>query len=442
VIVSAGQNEVEQMKALGLDIVPHRTRMVAEKLDDRFKDPKDPLRLVFVCAMWLTGFDAPSCSTVYLDKPMRNHTLMQTIARANRVWGAEKSCGLIVDYANVFASLEQALAVYGKGTAGERPVADKAALIADLATAVSEAAALCQPHRVDPAALASNTGLARLSALGGAVEALIAPEEVRKAFLAAARTASTLYLASLPDARAEPFAAAVDGLTAIADAIRAKLFTPVDISAVLAEMGRILDGSVTATRAAESAIPPIDLSRIDFAKLRQSFTASPTKKTDLEALKAAVRARLERMVRINRSREEYLAKFESLVADYNAGSRTIDELFAELLALCRSLDEESQRHVRERLSEDELTIFDLLTKPDPVLTSDEREAVKTVVRALLEQLRRLLAPGWRERVTARAEVKDTVERVLDEQLPRAYTPEIFTKKSGAVFAHLVDRSVG
>ncbi len=442
VIVSAGQNEVEQMKAMGLDIVPHRTRMVSEQLDERFKKPQDPLRLVFVCAMWLTGFDAPSCSTVYLDKPMRNHTLMQTIARANRVWGSDKKCGLIVDYANVFASLEQALAVYGKGSAGDRPVADKSALIADLAKAVDEASALCRVHQVEPAALSSHQGMDRLTHLDAAVEALIAPDDVRKAFLASARTATTLYLATLPDHRAEPFADAIDGLTAIAEAIRAKLFNPVDISAVLAAMSRILDGSVEATRVAESSIPPIDLSRIDFAKLRQAFPASPTRKTDLEALKAAVRARLERMVRVNRSREEYLARFESLVADYNAGSRTIDELFAELLALCRSLDEESQRHVREHVSEDELAIFDLLTKPDPVLTSEEREAVKKVVRALLEQLRRLLAPGWRERVTARAEVKHAIESTLDEKLPRAYTPEIFGRKSGAVFAHLLEQRVG
>src|SRR5574337_60602 len=102
-IVSSAQNEIADMKRLGLDIAPHRKRMNDEALDEKFKDSNNPLRLVFVCAMWLTGFDAPSCSTVYLDKPMRNHTLMQTIARANRVFPGKHS-GVIVDYANVFAS--------------------------------------------------------------------------------------------------------------------------------------------------------------------------------------------------------------------------------------------------------------------------------------------------------------------------------------------------
>ena len=148
-IVSPGQNEIAQMKALGLDIEPHRKRMNESQppLDEKFKDTTDPLRLVFVCAMWLTGFDAPSCSTVFLDKPMRNHTLMQTIARANRVFPGKHS-GVIVDYANVFASLEKALAIYGAGAGGKNPVQDKQKLVEELRKAVDEAAAFCTQHQV------------------------------------------------------------------------------------------------------------------------------------------------------------------------------------------------------------------------------------------------------------------------------------------------------
>ena len=167
VIVSPGQNEIEQMKALGLDIVPHRQRMNAEALDEKFKDPNDPLRLVFVCAMWLTGFDVPSCSTIYLDKPMRNHTLMQTIARANRVFPGKHS-GLIVDYANVFASLEKALAIYGEGKGGATPVRDKQQLVEELREAVEAATAFCASHGVDLAAIEALPlgGLERLAGGG------------------------------------------------------------------------------------------------------------------------------------------------------------------------------------------------------------------------------------------------------------------------------------
>ena len=128
VVVSSSQNEIEEFKKKGLDIAKHRKRMVKEDLETKFKKPDDPLRIVFVCAMWITGFDVPSCSTIYLDKPMKNHTLMQTIARANRVW-RDKQNGLIVDYVGIFRNLQKALAIYGAargGAAGESPIKDKA----------------------------------------------------------------------------------------------------------------------------------------------------------------------------------------------------------------------------------------------------------------------------------------------------------------------------
>ena len=131
VVISQAQNEVAEFKAKGLDIAQHRLRMVKEDMETKFKDSDDPFRLVFVCAMWMTGFDVPSCSTIYLDKPLRNHTLMQTIARANRVF-ADKINGLIVDHVGVFGNLQKALAIYaggGVGGGGRTPVEEKKALI-------------------------------------------------------------------------------------------------------------------------------------------------------------------------------------------------------------------------------------------------------------------------------------------------------------------------
>ena len=117
VVVSPSQNEIALMSKQGLTIEPHRRRMVNEDMDEKFKAPDDPLRLVFVCAMWITGFDVPTCSTVYIDKPMKNHTLMQTIARANRV-APGKQAGLIVDYVGVFRNLKEALAIYAQPRPG------------------------------------------------------------------------------------------------------------------------------------------------------------------------------------------------------------------------------------------------------------------------------------------------------------------------------------
>jgi type I restriction enzyme R subunit len=287
VIVSPGQNEIEQMKKLGLDIEPHRRRMNESQpgLDEKFKDVDDPLRLVFVCAMWLTGFDAPSCSTVYLDKPMRNHTLMQTIARANRVFPGKHS-GVIVDYANVFASLEQALAIYGAGKGGANPVKDKAQLVAALREAVQTATAFCASHGVDLAALEALPlgGLERLAAVESAIDALIAPESRRRDFFGHERLVGTLYRAVKPDPTALEFAQRVAGIAMLAAAIRAKLSpNPPDISAIMGQITRLLDESITDLTIREAGPPAIDLSRINFEALAQRFKESKHKNTDLEA---------------------------------------------------------------------------------------------------------------------------------------------------------------
>jgi type I restriction enzyme, R subunit len=200
VVVSPGQNEVEDLKAIGIDVVPHRKRMTTEKLDEKFKDPDDPFRLVFVCAMWLTGFDAPSCSTIYLDKPMRNHTLMQTIARANRVYLGKQS-GLIVDYANVFASLEKALAIYAKGQPSNVPVRDKKELAAQLKLAVAETTRFSKVHGIDLAKIeaTSTANFARVGAIQDAADKLMAPENIRRDFLSKAGLVGALYRAVKPD---------------------------------------------------------------------------------------------------------------------------------------------------------------------------------------------------------------------------------------------------
>src|SRR6185437_10734739 len=164
VVVSPEQNEIEEFKKKGLDIAVHRKRMVKEDLETKFKNPDDPLRIVFVCAMWITGFDVPSCSTIYLDKPMKNHTLMQTIARANRVW-RDKQNGLIVDYVGVFRNLQKALAIYGTtqgGTKpGDLPIKDKLELVRLLRETIQEAAVFCRERGVDLDAIRAASGFER-----------------------------------------------------------------------------------------------------------------------------------------------------------------------------------------------------------------------------------------------------------------------------------------
>lgn len=444
-IVSPGQNEIEQMKKRKLDIAPHRKRMNDEALDEKFKDETDPLRLVFVCAMWLTGFDAPSCSTIYLDKPMRNHTLMQTIARANRVFPCKHS-GLIVDYANVFESLEKALAIYAKGKDGERPIRDKQKLVESLLQAICDATAFCQAHGVSLEEIEqiSAGSLDRLTKIAEAVEALISPDPLRKDFLVQERWVWTLYQAVKPDSSVLEFASRVACLTTIAESIRERTGEgPADISAVTADLNKILDASVAADGfhipAGQSVHGVIDLTKIDFEALAKRFGKSKTKNIDLEQLKAAIRAQLDKLVRLNRTRADYLAKFEDLIESYNAGSRNIEELFKELLALSHSLNEEQERHVRENLSEEELVIFDILTRPAQELNAEERNEVKKVARELLNKIKnKLLVLNWRQKATARSQVKLAIEDLLDHGLPRTYTPDLYHQKCSAVFEHFYE----
>ena len=440
VIVSPGQNEIDQMQKLGLDIRPHRERMNAEELDEKFKDTEDHLRLVFVCAMWLTGFDAPSCSTIYLDKPMRNHTLMQTIARANRVFPGKHS-GLIVDYANVFASLEKALAVYGAGQGGATPVRNKEQLIADLKKAIEEATHFCVAKGVSLAAIeeAAPKTMERLNLLSEAVNALISPDPLRKKFLAHDRIVRTLYDAVKPSPEALAHAPRIAALVAITDAIKSQLNpNPPDISEVMGRINDLLDQSIEGVEMAAKPLPLLDLSKIDFAALAKRFKESKKKNIELEALKASVKALLDRLIAMNRTRTNYREKFEELIEAYNNGSKTIEQVYQALLELSGSLTEEEARHVRENLTEEELTVFDLLTRPGPELTTEEKEEVKKVARLLHQRLERLITFNWRQTIQARALVKNAIEETLDEGLPRAYAPELYKNKCGVVFEHIYE----
>jgi type I restriction enzyme R subunit len=446
VIVSGEQNEIAKMAAKGIDIVPHRKRMNEEKLDEKFKDPKDDLSIAFVCAMWLTGFDAPSCSTIYLDKPMRNHSLMQTIARANRVFPGKQS-GLIVDYANVFASLEKALAIYGAGKGGKTPVRDKQELVEQLRTALAEAAEFCQRQGVSLPAIHDATGMEKLHLLGEAVNALISPDELRKQFLAHEKLVRALYQAVKPDKAAIEFAPMCSLLATLAETIKTQTGeseTP-DITPIMGKLNDLLDESIgaegftIAEGQAGARHGVIDLSKINFEALAKKFKESKQKNLDIEKLKAAIRATLDKIVHMHRAlRTDYQQKFEELITSYNAGSRNIDELFEELLNLSRELSEEQTRHVRENMLSDELVIFDILTRPAPDLSDAERDEVKKVAKQLLAKVQGLLALDWQKRAGPRAQVKGAISDALDDGLPRAYDKPLYEAKVEAVFEHFYE----
>jgi type I restriction enzyme, R subunit len=247
-----------------------------------------------------------------------------------------------------------------------------------------------------------------------------------------------------PDPIVLEFVSRVSCLTIIADEIRLRTGggTPVTISQVMAKVNELLDESIAADgfniRSDADGRAIVDLTKIDFDALAKRFKKSNKKNVDLEQLKAAIRAQLDKMIRINKTRADYLAKFEELIESYNAGSRNIEELFQELLAFSRALTNEQQRHVREQLSEDELTVFDILIRPGPDLTAEERDEVKKVARQLLQRLKTAVSLNWRQKAQARAQVRLTIEDTLDEGLPRKYSPDLYKEKCSAVFEHVFE----
>jgi type I restriction enzyme, R subunit len=445
VVVSQSQNEVEELKAKGLDIVPHRQRMVNEDLDEKFKDPDNPLRLVFVCAMWITGFDVPTCSTLYLDKPMRNHTLMQTIARANRV-APGKTAGLIVDYVGIFRNLQDALRIYAKPhQPGQLPIKNKAALVAQLVALLKQAEGFCSPLGIDLQAIVSTPPGKRLTALQAAMDKILeSGEEKTKEYLLLAGRVARTFKAILPDQQANAYAP-ISVLVAYLGGMIKALRNPPDISGVMNDVDALLDDSIATEGyrigARPEAEPLIDLSQIDFAALQKKFEEGK-KATETEKLKGQIEKKLEKMVRENKGRIDFMEKFQKMIEAYNSSSHNLEAFFKELLDFAQNLTQEEQRAHRENLTEEELAIFDLLTQPDPVLTEKEKDEVKKVAKELLAKLKaEKLVLDWKLKTMTKADVERTIRDHL-RKLPAAYTPIIIQDKRAKTYAHIYESYFG
>jgi type I restriction enzyme R subunit len=444
VVISPSQNEVEHFQEKGLDILPHRRRMVKEDLDEKFKDPNNPFRIVFVCAMWITGFDVPLCSTIYLDKPMKNHTLMQTIARANRVF-PQKLNGLIVDYVGVFRDLQKALAIYGSSSGGgigegDTPIKDKEALISELEKAIEETTEFCKQRGIELSRIQSAKPLDKVRLIDEAVESILVNDDSKKRYMALAMVVNKLFKAILPDERADKFNSSRTLFLVLFEKIRT-LMPEIDISDVMEDIERLLNSSISAEGYVIGNQEPLDLSQIDFDKLRKLFERNQ-KRTTTERLKGSIENKLGQMIVVNRTRIDFQEKFQKMIDEYNFGAYNIEVFFEKLIKFARELEEEDKRAIRENVSEEELVVFDLLTKPELSLSKKEVQEVKKVAKDLLETLKNeKLVLDWRKKQQSRASVRLTIETVLDE-LPRAFTKELYKQKCDIIYQHVYDSYFG
>jgi len=445
VVISNEQNEVKKFKEKKLDITKHRKRMVEEELAEKFKDPDDPFKLVFVCSMWMTGFDAPSVSTIYLDKPMKNHTLMQAIARANRVF-KEKQAGFIVDYINVFRNLENALAIYATPTGGgsvDLPVEAKEKLVDSLKEFIVELNKFIKKQKIDPEIIINAEGTDKYPLLKEALSALVSSDKIKKDFLTKAGNAVKIYKAVLPHKSASEFNKYIFLYNELIKEIRA-LDPEVNIDEVLSKIQDVLDTSIASKeyviRESENK-KIIDISKIDFEALKTKFEKNRDN-AQLERLKNILSFKLKEMMVLNNTRVDYLTKFQRLVDEYNSGSSNNEKFFEKLVKFSKDLSTEERRHISENLSEEELTLFDKLKKPK--LTEKELKKVKIVAKDLLSTLKekKKLCIDWRKKEQTRAAVRVTIEKKLADGLPESYSRRDCMEKYGIIFQHIFDNYFG
>jgi type I restriction enzyme R subunit len=444
VVISGGsnQNEVEYFSKHGLDVVPHRTRMIQEDLETKFKDPNDPLRIVIVCSMWLTGFDVEVLSTIYLDKPMKNHTLMQTIARANRVFPG-KNNGLIVDYIGVFRNLQKALSVYAIGPDGEKdmPIIPKEKLVEELEKALEEGKEFTEKYRVGIQEIIDSEELNKIKLIEEAVDIFLISEDIKNQYLNISNKIVKLFGAILPDRRANDYYQVVKTYRVLADRIRAVTKKDINVDEIADKIEKMLDDSIEAEGyEIRSEGKVTDLSKINFEKLREVFDKGQKHK-EAEQLKQAIEKKLKKMIKQNPIRLEFAEKLENLIAEYNTGARTVEEFFKMLVEFAQELNEEEKRTVKESLSEEQMAVFDLLCKED--LSEKEKKQVKKIAKDIIGKLKEenLLCLDWRKKQQARAQVKEAITDVLYEDLPESYDKELLQMKLELVFQHVYDSYV-
>lgn len=458
IVISEGQNEVRDFARWGFDIIPHRDVMKwgfetpdGKRIDveDAFKDPQHPFRIAIVCAMWLTGFDVECLATLYIDKPMKAHNLMQAIARANRVFPG-KDCGVIVDYNGMLRSLREALAQYALGDDDESDDdADIVAPIEELVTALSEAIEAAEKHLqeldFDPGRFIGATGFVRIEALRDAVDALYTSDEAKRRFEIMARHVFSRFKALLMEPSTMAYAERHDNIEAIYRKLQDRRDTA-DVTELLKELHRIVNEAIRAAAPGEDHAEEltVDLSRIDFGKLKEEFASKVHRKnTALQDIRDVVEKKLAQMLADNPLRMDYYGKYQEIIADYNREKdrATVEATFAELVALADGLDAEQRRAAEEGLNEDELALFDLLFN-DRIRKID-REKLKQASRDLLASLREILRPmhDWLQNSSTQAEVKVFILNNLWRSLPRPpFTDEDTEAVANRVYDYLWQRT--
>jgi len=410
--------------------------------------------------MWLTGFDAPTVSTLYIDKPMKDHTLMQAMARANRVTSyminkVPKANGEVIDYYNVFRNMKRALADYALGSEDNKedmPVQAKSVLFKLLDDALEEGNSFCRGLEIDlQSVLESGETFKNIGLFQQFADKILEKDEGRKEFYVYENTITALYEACKPEIlqdHSRPLVFVFQYLRGIIDSIIQRQ----DIDSARKKIADLLDQSVVTSneqqfiREHQAEYQIIqkgrkwDLSKINFVKLKEDFQKKEYKNIEIADLRAFLEDKLEKMIRQNATRVDFAQKLQEIIDNYNAGGTTNENYFDDLVNFAESLKEEDERHIREGLSEDELELFDTLKKEKATKEEDKKIklAAKSLLHRLVEEQPKVLVQDWHKDSQSQAKVRLAVEEVLDKTLPKSYNRKLFQAKCRRVFDLIYD----
>ena len=459
VVVSEEQGEVDKFRKWELDITPHR-KLIKEgfetpdgkriDMESAFKKEEHPFRVAIVCAMWLTGFDVPTMSTLYLDKPLKAHTLMQAIARANRV-AEGKNNGLIVDYCGILKNLRKALATFAGHTGGEGgdgqpppeldPVRPEEELLADLEETIEAVRVFLAAKEFRLEDVLEKTGFERNKAIIDAKEVVNQNDETRKRFEIICREVFKKFKACLTIKAINNYRSAYDAINIIYKSLQDDV-EKADISDIMRELHAVIEESIEPTSGVKEPSKLYDISKIDFERLRKEFERSPAKNTTVQSLKEIIEKKLLKMLMQNPTRTDFQKHYEEIVNDYNNEKDrvTIEATFEALLKLVDELSEEEQRAVKEGLSEESLALFDLLLKPE--LSKHEIDKLKKVAEELYRILNKELEriQDFAAKQSTRDEIKVKIKDFLwDDKLglPASFAPDEVEQKTELVFRHVL-----
>ena len=426
VVISQEQNEIQTFKKWGLDIQYHRNKMVKNELDKDFKDSANPLRVVFVCAMWLTGFDVKCLSCLYLDKPLKAHTLMQTIARANRV-AEGKSNGLIIDYIGIVKALRKALADYTANIGcidGTDPTVDKVKLIERILDTLEKAKLFLAERGFVLQDLICSYDFPKMYYLQKGANIVCGTVEERKTFSAYASELNRLMKYTDRDDIDRNVRKAYEAVAAIYAEIKKKR-KHINITDLMVEINNIISDYVEIEHSymINEEVKRFDISGIDFDLLRREFAKVKNQNLLMRDLEEIIQLKLDRMLFTNPERINYYERYQKIIDDYNSEQdrATIEKTFMDLMDLANKMNQEEQRYVREGFkSDEELTLYDMLFRND--LNKNDIKKLKTVAAELLNKIKAKISEydHWTDKQETKAAVDNLIRDTLWAELPECY----------------------